>query len=215
MKWVSERRFLHFIEEIKKLFAAKDDIPTKFSQLESRDYNLLENRPILPIDDLFDGDLFTYEDGKPNAQGIIPYRNYTFCINLDLDLNDKLFRVSKPDNITNITLFIKAKKTDGTITTCAVIMGIGPGELIAIDTDKINKSAIICRVLTGQFATIIFNDDGSRKSAGITTPVPSSDVLTKTNMSPYSPTSNYHPATKKYVDDAIAALKEELAGGTT
>lgn len=30
-----------------------------------------------------------------------------------------------------------------------------------------------------------------------------SDVLTKTNTTQYSPTSNYHPATKKYVDDYV------------
>lgn len=33
MKWVSERRFLHFIGDIKKLFATKDEVPTKTSQL--------------------------------------------------------------------------------------------------------------------------------------------------------------------------------------
>lgn len=35
MKWVSERRFLHFIEDIKKLFAYKNELPTKVSQLEN------------------------------------------------------------------------------------------------------------------------------------------------------------------------------------
>lgn len=35
MRWVSERRFLHFIEDIKGLFAYKKDIPTKLSQLEN------------------------------------------------------------------------------------------------------------------------------------------------------------------------------------
>lgn len=35
MKWVSERRFLHFIEDIKKLFAYKNELPTKLSQLEN------------------------------------------------------------------------------------------------------------------------------------------------------------------------------------
>ena len=31
-----------------------------------------------------------------------------------------------------------------------------------------------------------------------------SDVLTKTNTTSYTPTANYHPATKKYVDDAVS-----------
>ena len=38
--------------------------------------------------------------------------------------------------------------------------------------------------------------------------------LSKTNTLTYNPTGNYHPATKKYVDDAITALKAELTGGT-
>ena len=35
------------------------------------------------------------------------------------------------------------------------------------------------------------------------------EVLTKTNIYSYTPTQNYHPATKKYVDDAIAAALEK------
>ena len=33
-----------------------------------------------------------------------------------------------------------------------------------------------------------------------------SEVLTKTNTTSFTPTSSYHPATKKYVDDAIAGV---------
>lgn len=36
------------------------------------------------------------------------------------------------------------------------------------------------------------------------------DVLTKTNSTIYTPTANYHPATKKYVDDNIGG-----GGGST
>lgn len=36
------------------------------------------------------------------------------------------------------------------------------------------------------------------------------DVLTKTNTTSYTPTANYHPATKKYVDDAMAAIPNEV-----
>lgn len=38
------------------------------------------------------------------------------------------------------------------------------------------------------------------------------NTLKKTNTTEYTPTSDYHPATKKYVDDAIAALRAELGG---
>lgn len=35
------------------------------------------------------------------------------------------------------------------------------------------------------------------------------NILTKTNTTAYIPTSDYHPATKKYVDDAIAAIQQQ------
>lgn len=33
-----------------------------------------------------------------------------------------------------------------------------------------------------------------------------SDVLTKTNTTSYTPSADYNPATKKYVDDAVEDL---------
>lgn len=40
-------------------------------------------------------------------------------------------------------------------------------------------------------------------------------VLTKTNTSSYTPTANYHPATKKYVDDQVGNINTVLATLTT
>lgn len=39
------------------------------------------------------------------------------------------------------------------------------------------------------------------------------DVITKNNEIHYIPTQDYHPTTKKYVDEAIVALRNELNGG--
>lgn len=39
-----------------------------------------------------------------------------------------------------------------------------------------------------------------------------SDVLTKTNTTSYTPSSDYNPATKKYVDDATAGITSNLSG---
>ena len=39
---------------------------------------------------------------------------------------------------------------------------------------------------------------------------PKTNLLSKTNTTEYTPTENYHPATKKYVDDAIA----NISGGS-
>ena len=46
----------------------------------------------------------------------------------------------------------------------------------------------------------------------ITMPL-ASDVLMKTNKSSYTPTSDYNPATKKYVDDSIKAAITDALGG--
>ena len=40
-------------------------------------------------------------------------------------------------------------------------------------------------------------------------------VLTKTNTSSYTPTADYHPATKKYVDDQVGNINTVLATLTT
>lgn len=48
-----------------------------------------------------------------------------------------------------------------------------------------------------------------------------SDILTKTNTTSYTPTANYHPATKKYVDDAVSedtfivTITSTTSNGTT
>lgn len=41
------------------------------------------------------------------------------------------------------------------------------------------------------------------------------NVLTKTNTTSYTPSANYHPATKKYVDDAITNIDVPEGGGNT
>lgn len=41
-----------------------------------------------------------------------------------------------------------------------------------------------------------------------------SEVLTKTNTTAYTPSANYHPATKKYVDDKAANIPVSAISGT-
>lgn len=45
--------------------------------------------------------------------------------------------------------------------------------------------------------------------------VMSNDVLTKTNTLSYTPTSDYNPATKKYVDDQITSINNTIGDITT
>ena len=177
------------------------------------DYDSLENKPIVSINDLIDGDKFTYTETKPNAQGFVT-RTYKFIINPDLDFNDRLFRVDVPDNVGNIMILIVTKKTDGSDYLTYYIMGAGNGEILAINTDKANKMMVVNRVFTGSRMLIEFDDTGCYKNSTSYFSVYKSDVLTKTNTVEFTPEKDYHPATKKYVDDAIAALKAELTGST-
>ena len=41
-----------------------------------------------------------------------------------------------------------------------------------------------------------------------------SNFLSKTNTTSYTPTGDYHPATKKYVDDSIASAITTTLGGS-
>lgn len=43
----------------------------------------------------------------------------------------------------------------------------------------------------------------------------SDDVLTKTNTSSYTPSDDYNPATKKYVDDQITSINDTIGNITT
>lgn len=62
---------------------------------------------------------------------------------------------------------------------------------------------------TTQIATTAFVQDAVSSKAN------TSDVLIKTNTTSYTPTGDYNPATKKYVDDATASITDEkLSTGT-
>lgn len=42
-----------------------------------------------------------------------------------------------------------------------------------------------------------------------------SNVIEKNNTSSFTPTGNYHPATKKYVDDTVATHSDKSIASTT
>ena len=54
----------------------------------------------------------------------------------------------------------------------------------------------------------------SDSTYGTTEIIKANRVLTKTNTDTYTPTADYHPATKKYVDDSIAAAITTTLGGS-
>ena len=69
-----------------------------------------------------------------------------------------------------------------------------------------------------EFTGISLNNDNSylecKKYILPTSALPDmSNYLSKTNTTSYTPTSDYHPATKKYVDDAVVAKQDVLTAG--
>lgn len=167
------------------------------------DYDSLENKPIVSINDLLnlDNEHFMCLDGKVNDKGMIPYRTYKFIVDPSLDLNNKLIVVTSDNNIKSMSLAVMAKDSAETTKVYAAIFNLGIGELIAISTDKIHKTATVCRLSVGYRISLMFNDDGYVERTVVSSVANKSDVLTKTNKTEFIPTEDYHPATKKYVDD--------------
>lgn len=167
------------------------------------DYDSLENKPIVSINDLLnlDNEHFMCLDGKVNDKGMIPYRTYKFIVDPSLDLNNKLIVVTSDNNIKSMSLAVMAKDSAETTKVYATIFNLGIGELIAISTDKIHKTATVCRLSVGYRISLMFNDDGYVERTVVSSVANKSDVLTKTNKTEFIPTEDYHPATKKYVDD--------------
>ena len=200
----------------------KESIPTKLSQLESRDYNSLENKPIVSINDLLslDSEHFMHLDGKVDDKGVTSYRTYKFIVDPSLDLNNKLIVVTSDNNIKSMSLAVMAKDSAETTKVYAAIFNLGIGELIAISTDKIHKTATVCRLSVGYRISLMFNDDGYVERTVVSSVANKSDVLTKTNKTEFIPTEDYHPATKKYVDDTCGEYSptvriEKTASDTT
>ena len=73
-----------------------------------------------------------------------------------------------------------------------------------------NKWAYTISPTTGFSTSVDVTCTSGNKVHSLANKADKTDVLTKTNTAAFTPTGDYQPATKKYVDDAIAALKAEL-----
>ncbi len=67
--------------------------------------------------------------------------------------------------------------------------------------DKVDGKGLSTNDFTNTYKTKLDNLDTNLSAKAAKT-----DVLTKTNTAAFTPTANYHPATKKYVDDTVANL---------
>ena len=73
-----------------------------------------------------------------------------------------------------------------------------------------NKWAYTISPITGFSTSVDVTCTSGNVVHNLASKADTTNVITKTNTAAFTPTKDYHPATKKYVDDAIAALKLDL-----
>ena len=74
---------------------------------------------------------------------------------------------------------------------------------LALDVIVPKHNALADELAGAGGAAEIGTADGSNVEAALTARARSADVLTRANETPYTPTADYHPATKKYIDDKV------------
>lgn len=93
----------------------------------------------------------------------------------------------------------------------------GDGQKIYRDiNDKYATYLAAAIVITGTWVDDVFTatEIYIGGSSSLTHLTLDTNVLTKNNTTSYTPTANYHPATKKYVDDSIIAAITDALGGS-
>ena len=91
-----------------------------------------------------------------------------------------------------------------------------------IETDKLHYYMRYKLMVSGTWSNNVFNatrivSDTYTSSKTLSMVSPSyinANLLTKINTSSYTPTSDYNPATKKYVDDSISSAITDALGGS-
>ena len=73
--------------------------------------------------------------------------------------------------------------------------------------------------ISNRYSTISYIIDSNERTVSelysLSEKVSKSQVITISNKTEYTPTDDYHPATKKYVDDKVANVSGGSGGGTT
>lgn len=88
------------------------------------------------------------------------------------------------------------------------VSGLGTASVKNV-TDNSSNTAVTSsdtNLITGRTLYYHLANEGYAKSTDL------SNYLSKTNTTSYTPSADYHPSTKKYVDDAIGSISTSLAG---
>lgn len=83
------------------------------------------------------------------------------------------------------------------------VIVLNPGENMVITCSQsyIESNRIILYSISGTYAFVIDISNDGKISANLINLAKEEDIIKKDNLTEYTPTSNYNPATKKYVDD--------------
>lgn len=180
------------IEEISSsIEAIKQEIVDKGAEVkESLDLNSAI-KAIRPLSEIAKyGAEYTYEvDDVLGKQEIIK-------ITSEVNANDFVF-ITEDDGFIMFQFWDKNGRQSG------VASGKAGRQLVVI---KNNGTGVIVSYGTNGSTVFDYNSDGTFKSVRNLSYAYKADVLGIRNTTEYTPTADYHPATKKYVDDAISAL---------
>lgn len=110
---------------------------------------------------------------------------------------DEFIFVTEPDDILTIQFWDKNGRQD--------VFGGGTGSRCFVTVSNSgNQLNVFCSAWGGK--SFRYNKDGTYKNTFDGTFVEAGTVLKRYNRDAYTPTADYHPATKKYVDDSLSAV---------
>jgi hypothetical protein len=120
--------------------------------------------------------------------------------------SDQFLRISATDTTSN---YLNPKINVGSTKLTKTIVGGGGNEVLELDVDpaQISHTTIGDRG-TNTHAQIDSHITATNAALALKSNI--ADVLVRTNTDVYTPTTNYHPATKKYVDDNAGGIKPAI-----
>ena len=137
---------------------------------------------------------------KANVSDLLTKTNTTeFTPTGDYNPATKKYVDDKVDSIT--VPIIDNLESDSTASALSAKQGKVLDAAIATKVDKVSDKGLSSNDFTDTYKSKLDNLDANLSAKAAKT-----DVLTKTNTAAFTPTGNYQPATKKYIDDTVANL---------
>lgn len=138
----------------------------------------------------------SFMDGYINFETDV-INKLTEIVNKNLDIGFELYIVDMFNRTFRFDIHMKTPNDTSNESTYVIGYGLGN-----VFYNKVRKFKVEYSAKDGLYTFSRFVSDGTQVVTF------KNEVLTKDNTDVYTPTSNYHPATKKYVDDSIISSIE-------